>query len=119
MSMRHATTTHGSISAMSISNGRNVMTAVISVGTVFGTTTVGIAYKPEVHVGRNNAGRLRIGVLGGSDTNKFVGGGTVGYEHTYQLRGGIQLFWNVRTDVMARGEDLFKTGVSIGARVNL
>ena len=36
----------------------------------YNTWTVGIAYKPEVHVGRNNAGRLRIGVLGGSDTNE-------------------------------------------------
>lgn len=85
----------------------------------YNTWTLGIAYKPAVHIGRNNVGRLRIGVLGGSDKSKFVGGGTVGYEHTYQLKGGFQLFWNVRTDVMARGEDLFKTGISVGARINL
>ncbi len=85
----------------------------------YNTWLLGIAYKPAVHVGRNNVGRLRFGVQGGSDRHKFVGGVTVGYEHTYQLKGGFQLYWNARTDVMARGKDLFKTGVSIGARLPL
>ncbi len=85
----------------------------------YNTWMLGVAYKPAVHIGRNNVGRLRIGAQGGSDRHKFVGGGTIGYEHTYQLKGGMQLYWNVRSDIMARGKDLFKTGVGIGARFNL
>ncbi len=85
----------------------------------YNTWMLGVAYKPAVHIGKNNVGRLRLGAQGGSDKSKFVGGVTVGYEHTYQLKGGFQLYWNVRTDVTLRAADLFRSGVQIGARLPL
>lgn len=80
---------------------------------------VGIAYKPCVSRGRNHHGNARIGVSGGSDTDKFLGGIHVGYEHTYALKGGWCLFFQVKEDVVIRGEDLFRTGVAIGVKVPL
>lgn len=80
---------------------------------------VGIAYKPCVARGRNHHGNARIGVSGGSDTNEFVGGIHVGYEHTYALKGGWRLFFQVKEDVVIRGEDLFRTGIAIGVKVPL
>jgi len=80
---------------------------------------VGIAYKPCVARGRNHHGNARIGVSGGSDTNEFVGGIHVGYEHTYALKGGWCLFFQVKEDVVIRGEDLFRTGIAIGVKVPL
>ncbi len=85
----------------------------------YNTWYLGIAYKPAVHIGRNNVGRFRIGAQAGSDRHDFIAGGTIGYEHTYQLKGGFQLYWNVRTDIMAWTEDLFRTGVSVGVRFPL
>ncbi len=83
----------------------------------YNTWTLGIAYKPAVHVGRNNVGRLRLGAQGGSDTDDFVGGVTLGYEQSYSIKRNFQLYWNVRTDIMIEGEDLFRTGVTVGFRL--
>ncbi len=83
----------------------------------YNTWTLGIAYKPAVHIGRNNVGRLRLGAQCGSDTKDVIGGVTLGYEHSYAVKGSFQLYWNVRTDIMIEGEDLFRTGVSVGFRI--
>lgn len=57
------------------------------------TWGVGAAYKPCVARGRNNYGNLRIGASAGSDTDKFVGGLHVGYEHNFAyVMGGDCLF---------------------------
>ena len=77
----------------------------------------GIAYKPCVARGRNHHGNLRIGVSAGSDTDKFLGGAHLGYERNYVLRGGWRLYWQVKTDVMIKGEDLFLTGVVLGVKL--
>jgi hypothetical protein len=77
----------------------------------------GIAYKPCVARGRNHHGNLRIGASAGSDTDKFLGGAHLGYEHNYVLRGGWRLYWLVKTDVMIKGEDLFRTGVVLGVKL--
>jgi hypothetical protein len=77
----------------------------------------GIAYKPCVARGRNHHGNLRIGASAGSDTDKFLGGAHLGYEHNYVLRGGWRLYWQVKTDVMIKGEDLFRTGVVLGVKL--
>lgn len=79
----------------------------------------GIAYKPCVVRGRNNYGNVRFGASAGSDTNKFVGGVHIGYEHNYVLRSGWQLFWQVKSDVMIKGKDLFRTGGVIGIKVDI
>ena len=83
------------------------------------TWLLGIAYKPCVIRGRNNHGNFRIGVMAGSDTEKFIGGGTFGYEHSYALRHDWEVFFQVKEDVVARGEDIFRTGVSVGVKIPL
>jgi hypothetical protein len=83
------------------------------------TWSVGVAYKPCVLRGKNHYGNFRIGGSLGSDTQEIVGGFHLGYEHNYQLKGGWQLFWQVKTDLIINGKDLFRTGVSAGVRFPL
>ncbi len=83
------------------------------------TWGVGAAYKPCVWRGRNSHGNLRIGGSLGSDLHKVLGGVHLGYEHDYALRGGWQLFWQVKTDFMIKGEDWFRTGVVLGVKLPL
>ena len=81
---------------------------------------IGIAYKPCVNRGRNHHGNLRIGVSGGSDRHDFVGGIHVGYEHTYALKAGWELFFQLKEDVVIpRSGDLFRTGAMFGVKVPL
>lgn len=77
----------------------------------------GVAYKPCVARGRNHYGNVRIGASAGSDTNRFLGGIHLGYEQNYTLRHGWKLFWQVKTDVMIKGEDLFRTGIVLGVKL--
>ena len=85
----------------------------------YNTWGVGIVYKPCVVRGRNHHGNLRLGASAGSDTKDFLGGLHVGYEHNYALRSGVQLFWQVKSDVMIKGEDLFRTGIVLGVKLPL
>ena len=41
----------------------------------------------------------------------------LGYEQNYTLRHGWKLFWQVKTDVMIKGEDLFRTGIVLGVKL--
>lgn len=77
----------------------------------------GIAYKPCVNRGRNHHGNLRLGASAGSDTDRFLGGIHLGYEHNYAMRGGWKIFWQVKTDLMIKGEDLFRTGIVLGVKL--
>lgn len=77
----------------------------------------GFAYKPCVARGRNHHGNMRLGASGGSDTHDFLGGIHLGYEHNYTLSHGWKLFWQVKTDVMIKGEDLFRTGIVLGVKL--
>lgn len=81
------------------------------------TWGIGAAYKPCVIRGRNHYGSLRLGVSGGSDTEKFVVGIHLGYEHSYVLRSGWTFYWQVKNDVIIRGADLFRTGVALGIKL--
>lgn len=81
------------------------------------TWGVGAAYKPCVNRGRNNYGNLRFGGSLGSDTHKVLGGVHAGYEHNYRLKGGWQIYWQIKTDLMIVGEDLFRTGVVLGLKL--
>jgi len=81
------------------------------------TWSLGVAYKPCVSRGRNHYGSFRFGGSLGSDTRKVLGGVHVGYEHNYQLRGGVQLYWQVKSDVMIKGQDIFRTGVVLGIKL--
>lgn len=46
-----------------------------------------------------------------------VRGVHAGYEHNYSLKGGWRLFWQVKCDCMIKGDDLFRTGVTIGVKI--
>nr|WP_222621156.1 hypothetical protein [Butyricimonas hominis] len=81
------------------------------------TWGIGAAYKPCVIRGRNHYGSLRLGASGGSDTEKFVAGIHLGYEHSYVLRSGWIFYWQVKNDVIIRGADLFRTGVALGIKL--
>lgn len=82
----------------------------------YNTWGFGVAYKPCVSRGRNHNGNLRLGGSLGSDRHDVLGGIHIGYEHDYTLRGGWQLFWQVKTDLMIEGKDLFRTGVALGIK---
>ena len=77
----------------------------------------GVAYKPCVTRGRNHYGSLRIGASAGSDTKKFLGGLHLGYEHSYVLRSGWTLYWQVKSDVMIKGADVLRAGVVLGVKL--
>ena len=77
----------------------------------------GAAYKPCVSRGRNHHGNLRLGGSLGSDRHHLLGGIHAGYEHSYSLRKGWQVYWQVKTDLMISGRDLFRTGVAIGIKI--
>lgn len=77
----------------------------------------GVAYKPCMTRGRNYYGSLRIGASAGSDTNKFLGGLHLGYEHNYVLRAGWTLYWQVKSDVMVKGADVLRAGVVRGVKL--
>jgi len=81
------------------------------------TWGAGIAYKPCVYRGKNAYGSLRLGGSLGSDTEEVVGWVNVGYEQSYVLRHGWQLFWQVKSDVCINGKDMFRTGVVVGVKI--
>lgn len=80
---------------------------------------LGIAYKPCVSRGRNHFGNLRIGASGGSDLNDFVGGVHVGYEHTYALKGGWELFFQVKEHAIIGHGLTWRTGGAVGIKLPL
>ena len=69
--------------------------------------------------GRVSGTTTSLGISGGSDTEKIIGAAHLGYEHTYALRNGFQVFWQIKEDVVLRGEDLFRTGVALGVKLPL
>ena len=81
--------------------------------------TIGLVYKPCVVRGRNYHGNLRIGAGGGSDLHQAAGVGTLGYEHTFNLYNGWSVFFQVKEDVTLKGEDLFRTGATLGVKIPL
>ena len=82
----------------------------------YNTWEVGVAYKPCVYRAKNNYGSLRIGGSVGSDTHNVIGGVHAGYEHSYVMRGGWQLFWQTKTEFVINGQNWFKTGVGFGVK---
>lgn len=83
----------------------------------YSSWSVGAAYKPCVVRGKNHHGNLRLGGSLGSDRHHLLGGIHAGYEHSYSLRKGWQVYWQVKTDLMISGRDLFRTGVAIGVKI--
>lgn len=66
---------------------------------------------------RNLVGRARLGVSVGSDKHELLGGIHVGYEQNYTLRNGMVLYWQVKSDLMINGKDLFRTGLVLGLKL--
>lgn len=85
----------------------------------YNTWTVGAAYKPCVSRGRNHHGNFRIGVSVGSDLDKVISAGHLGYEHTFNLYNGWGVFFQVKEDFVIRGKDKFRTGATIGVKIPL
>ncbi len=82
------------------------------------TWTLGAAYKPCVIRRRNHYGNVRIGASAGSNTEDFLGGLHIGYEHNYSLRHGWVFYWQAKCDIMIPDrEDLFRTGVVLGFKI--
>ena len=79
--------------------------------------SIGAAYKPCVVRDRNHYGSFRFGGSLGSDTHRVLGGVHAGYEHNYRLRGGWQVYWQVKSDLMIKGKDLFRTGIVFGVKL--
>lgn len=79
--------------------------------------SIGAAYKPCVVRGRNHYGSFRFGGSLGSDTHRVLGGVHAGYEHNYRLRSGWQVYWQVKSDLMIKGKDLFRTGIVLGVKL--
>ena len=78
-----------------------------------------LKWDTDPEAGRNHFGNLRIGGGGGSDLHEFIGLVTVGYEHTYVMRGGWCLYFKVKEDVCIAAKDLFRTGVEVGIKLPL
>lgn len=82
----------------------------------YNTWTLGAAYKPMVFRTRNVTGLMRLGGSLGSDTENVIGGIHIGYEQNYKLQQGPVLFWQLKTDMIIGGKDLFRTGAEIGIK---
>lgn len=83
----------------------------------YNTWTLGAAYKPALMRKRNSVGRARLGASAGSDRQEFLVGLHVGYEQNYTLRNNIVLYWQVKSDLMINGKDLFRTGIVLGVKL--
>lgn len=87
----------------------------------YNTWHLGAAYKPCVSRRRNCHGNLRIGASVGSNRNSFLGAVHIGYEYSYTLYHGWELFVLVKEDVLIpkRHGELFRTGVALGVKMPL
>lgn len=83
----------------------------------YNTWSLGFAYKPALIRKRNSVGRVRLGLSAGSDRQELIGGVHVGYEQNYKMRSGLVLYWQVKSDLMINGRDLFRTGVVLGVKL--
>lgn len=100
----------------------NVHHADMSAQSRFGTTTVhGELVLPTNPVWQEAGITTETSELAqsaGSDTDKFVGGLHVGYEHNFALRHGWGLFVQAKCDLtLPKREDLFRTGIVIGFKI--
>lgn len=86
--------------------------------------SLGVVYKPCVVRERNGHGNLRLGAAFGgrkhkNEDAKFQAVLLLGYEHSYNLRHGWQLFWQVRADMMPGNSDFLKAGAALGIKLPL
>ena len=67
----------------------------------------------------NSWRNVRIGASGGSDRHDFVGGVHLGYEHSYALKGGWELFFQIKEDAMISHGIMWRTGAAVGFKFPL
>lgn len=79
----------------------------------------GIAYKPAVKRGKNNVGRVRLGLDLGTNTREFAMGIEIGYEHVWAFRNGVQLVLQQKNEITFWGKPLLKNGLLAGIRIPL
>lgn len=84
----------------------------------YDTWHVGMAWKPCLVRSLNRHGNLRLGASIGSNRSDVLAGLHAGYEHTYSLRHGWQLYWQAKVDMMLpQHDDLLRSGLAIGLRM--
>jgi len=78
----------------------------------------GAAWKPCVVRSRNNYGSVRLAAMLGAAPRDFSAALVAGYQHSYVLRGGWQLYWQggVTLTLPWRG-DLFGVAAGIGVKM--
>ena len=80
----------------------------------------GAAWKPCVVRSRNNYGSLRLAAMLGAAPKEFSAGLTAGYQHSWVLRGGWQLYWQGGvTLTLPRRGDLFGVSTGVGVKMPL
>ena len=78
----------------------------------------GAAWKPCVVRSRNNYGSVRLAAMLGAAPRDFSAGLTAGYQHSYVLRGGWQLYWQGGvTLTLPRRGDLFCVSTGVGVKM--
>ena len=78
----------------------------------------GAAWKPCVVRARNNYGSVRLAAMLGAAPRDFSAGLTAGYQHSYVLRGGWQLYWQGGvTLTLPRRGDLFCVSTGVGVKM--
>ena len=88
------------------------------------TWSLGAAYKPCVTRSRNTHGNLRLGAAFGGrkykeEDAKFQAVLLAGFEQSFNLRHGWQLFYQIRTDMMPGNSDFIKVGATLGMKIPL
>ena len=80
----------------------------------------GAAWKPCVVRSRNNYGSLRLAAMLGAAPREFSASLVTGYQHSWVLRGGWQLYWQggVALTLPKRG-DLFGVSTGVGVKMPL
>lgn len=77
---------------------------------------IGAAYKPAIHRGHNQFGRLRLGADVGTNTRGFALGIEVGYEYVFSFQSGVQLVIQQKNEVTFWSKPTFKNGLLLGVR---
>lgn len=87
----------------------------------YNTWHIGVAYKPCVSRRRNCHGNLRIGASAGSNRYRFLGAVHIGYEYSFSLYHGWELFFQFKEDLLIpkRNSELFRTGAAFGVKIPL
>ena len=89
-----------------------------NLGTNYRCWGVGATWKPCLYRARNRYGSARIGVSLGAAPVEFLAGIHAGWQHSYALRRGWQLYWQAGVDVMLpKRNDLFRVGAGVGIKM--